>query len=246
MDVEDELRRAMAETVAGARAPRSLAADVRRRHRRRKARIRTAAAVAGASVAALALAPAYRSIQPAPAGAPEGVVPSAAASGDGAPERVPAPVPSRPPESGKGGTAEPRTPRPSTGAPDAPAAEAPRAEPSLPAWLAYLPDGLDAARPCATERGTARTTTVCEWRGDPGWVRIRLVEGTGIGGPEELAPPVGVPVRTSVRGTPALAGAAPGSGRQVSWLPRAGLGATVQAGGAAAGDLMRIAEGVRP
>ncbi|MEV5825722.1 hypothetical protein AB0L25_09100 [Spirillospora sp. NPDC052242] len=246
MDVEDELRRAMAERVADTRAPRSLASDVRRRHRRRKARIRTATAVAGASVAALALVPTYRSIQPAPAGAPEGVAPSTAAPGNGVPERAPVPVPSRSSESGKDGTAGPRTPRPSTGAPEAPASATPRAEPSRPAWLTYLPDGLAAARPCTTERDAARTTTTCEWRGDSGWVRIRLVEGTGIRGPEELAPPVGVPSRTSVRGTPALAGAAPGSGRQVSWLPRPGVGATVQAGGAAAADLMRVAEGVRP
>ncbi|MFD0902232.1 hypothetical protein, partial [Actinomadura sediminis] len=142
--------------------------------------------------------------------------------------------------------AGPRTPRPATAAPGGLAVEAPRVRPSLPAWLGYLPDGLAAARPCTTERDTARTTTTCEWRGEPGRVTIRLVEGTGIGGPEDLAPSVGVPSRTSVRGTPALEGAAPGSGRQISWLPRPGVGATVQARGAVAADLMRIAEGVRP
>ncbi|GGV10579.1 hypothetical protein GCM10010182_33330 [Actinomadura cremea] len=253
MDVEDELRRAMAERVAGTRAPRSLAADVRRRHRRRRARVRTAAAVAGASVVALALVPTYRSIQPAPAGAPETTATGSGGSGPGAPERVPAPAAPGASESAKGRTSpDPRTARPSAGGPDEPDPVRPRVEPSFPAWLTFLPDGLAAARPCAVERDTAgtartvRTTTTCEWRGDPGWVRVRLVEGTGIGGPEDLAPAVGVPSRTSVRGIPALAGAAPGDGRQISWLPRPGVGATVQAGGAVTADLMRVAEGIRP
>ncbi|WP_218040135.1 hypothetical protein [Actinomadura sp. WMMB 499] len=255
MDVEDELRgelrRAMAERVAGTRAPRSLAADVRRRHRRRKARARTAVAVAGASVAALALVPAYRSIQPVPAGAPETTATAPGGPEAGAPERGPAPAAPGPSGSASDRTSpEPRTARPSAGTPDEPSPGRPGAgagsRPSVPGWLTYLPDGLAAERPCATERGSTGTATVCAWRGEPGWVRVRLVEGPGIGGPEDLVPVAGVPSRTSVRGIPALAGAAPGDGRQVSWLPRPGVGATVQAGGAAAGDLMRIAEGVRP
>lgn len=162
---------------------------------------------------------------------------------------MPAPAASGPSESAKGRTSpEARTARPSAGTPDEPDTGRRPAGvgPSVPAWLTYLPAGLTVVRPCTTERDTAGTATVCEWRGEPGRVRVRLVESTGLGGPEDLARPVGVPSRTTVRGAPALAGAAPGAGRQISWLPRPGVGATVQADGAVTADLMRIAEGVRP
>ncbi|TDD72797.1 hypothetical protein, partial [Actinomadura rubrisoli] len=71
MDLESELRRAMAEQVAEATAPPSLVADVKRRHRRRATRIRATVGAAAASVVALALVPTYQSFRATPAGAPE-------------------------------------------------------------------------------------------------------------------------------------------------------------------------------
>lgn len=80
MDLESELRKAMAEQVAGATASPSLVADVKRRHRRRRARVHAAAGVAAASVAALALVPTYQSFRATPAGSTETARPTGTAS----------------------------------------------------------------------------------------------------------------------------------------------------------------------
>ncbi|WUI00280.1 hypothetical protein OHR68_00175 [Spirillospora sp. NBC_00431] len=249
MDLESELRTAMAEQVAGASASPSLVADVKRRHRRRKTRIHTAAGVAAASVVALALVPTYQSFRATPAGNSETNRPTSTVSAFRKPERPPAPGPSRPPSEKE---------RPGAGAtrhPEGHPPGGPGADPGkpgiggvvgdLPRWITYLPGGLAATAPCAVTGDAKRKTTTCKWRGDAGWVEIALVKG-GLAGPQELMGSTGIPGRTSVRGTPALTGDLPGSGRQISWLAGPGVGVTVSAGGSAKVHLMRIAEGVRP
>lgn len=251
MDLESELRNAMAERVAGTSASPSLVADVKRRHRRRTARIRTAAGVAAASVAALALVPTYQSFRATPAGNSETARPTGTVSASRPPERPPAPgLPVSPPSKGRpeagasskpeahpssGGGAEPR--RPGAGG----------AIGELPGWITYIPDGLAAAGPCTVVTGDAgRKTTTCAWRGKTGWVEIALVKGGGLSGPKDLMKTPGIPGHTSVRGMPALTGDRPDSARQISWLARPGVGVTVTARGPAKDQLMRIAEGVRP
>ncbi|TDD39768.1 hypothetical protein E1287_02910 [Actinomadura sp. KC06] len=247
MDLESELRKAMAEQVSGASAPSSLVADVKRRHRRRKTRIHAAAGAVAASVAALALVPTYQSFRATPAGNSETTRPTSTVSAFQQPERPPAPGLSRPPSAkGRSGAGATRHPEHPPGGPGGGARK-----PGigglhdLPSWVTYLPDGLTAAAPCAVTGNAHRKTTTCKWRGDVGWVEIVLVKG-GLAGPQELMKSTGIPGRTSVRGTPALTGDLPGSGRQISWLAGPNVGVTVSAGGSVTGHLMRIAEGVRP
>lgn len=252
MDLESELRKAMAEEVAGTTAPPSLVADVKRRHRRRRTRIHAAAAVAAASVAAVALTPAYQSFRATPAGNP-GTVRSA--DGGPAPEQ-----PGRPPAPGPSGTPSAQE-EPGAATPPEPearptasgAGEDPR-EPDgpgtvvddLPRWIGYVPDGLAPTGPCTVVEGAERETTTCNWRGSAGWLEIAVVRGGGLSDPRDLMKSPGLPGRTSVGDAPALTAERPGSGRQISWLARPGVGVTVSAGGSVRDQLMRIAEGVRP
>ncbi|MEW2355262.1 hypothetical protein [Spirillospora sp. NPDC029432] len=247
MDLESELREAMAERVAGAEAPPSLVADVRRRHRRRQTRIRVTVGVAAAAVAVAVVAPGYQSFRADPVGSngrPDDP------GGKSAPPASPGPTVSGLPKSA--------APAPGKSGKDGrPAGEDPAergGEPSkggiagikVPAWVTFLPTGLKAEAPCAagTENG-ARTTT-CRWRGPAGWVEIRLVRGSGLGGPEDLMKSPGVPRPASVRGERAITADRPDSGRQIAWMERPGLGVVVAAGGGTRDQLMRIAEGVRP
>ncbi|TDC63202.1 hypothetical protein E1200_23135 [Actinomadura sp. GC306] len=251
MDLESELRRAMAEQVAGTTAPASLAADVKRRHRRRRARMHAAAGAAAVTVAALALIPAYQSFRATPAGNPGTARPANGGPAPEQPERPPAPGSSAPPSAKgePGAGASPRsTARPAPGG----SAEGTRkpgpggAAGGLPGWIGYVPDGLTAAGPCTVTGGAERETTTCKWRGSPGWLEITVVKGSGLTGPRDLMTSPGLPGRTSVRGAPALTADRPGSGRQISWLARPGVGVTVAGGGPVESRLMRIAEGVRP
>ncbi|WP_067794811.1 hypothetical protein [Actinomadura formosensis] len=250
MDLESELRKAMAEQVAAATASPSLAADVKRRHRRRAARIRAAAGVAAASVAALALVPTYQSFQATPAGNAETPRPTNTVSAHRPPERSPAPdVPVSSPSKGRteaGASPRPAT-RPSSGGgtgPDRPGVGDVTGR--LPRWITYIPDALASTGPCAVTEDAGRKTTTCQWRGKTGWVEIALVKSGGLTGPADLMKTTGVPGRTSVRGAPALTADRPDSARQISWLARPGVGVTVTAKGAPKDQLMRIAEGVRP
>jgi hypothetical protein len=249
MDLESELRKAMAEQVAGATASPSLVTDVKRRYRRRKARMHAAAGVAAASVAALALVPTYQSFRATPAGNSETARPTTAVTASRPPERPPAPgLPVSPPSAGGPGSGA--SPKPEAQAPGG-AARPNRpgvqdAVGELPTWITYIPDGLTAAAPCAATRDGGRETTTCTWRGNTGWVEIALIKGRELTGPGDLLRTPGVPGRTSVHGMPALTGDRPDSARQISWLARPGVGVTVTAAGSAERQLMRIAEGVRP
>ena len=250
MDLESELRKAMAERVAGTSASPSLVADVKRRHRRRKARLHAAAGAAAASVAALALVPAYQSFRATPVGNSATARPTASVPASRPPERPPAAgLPASPPSKGRPGAGAPSEPaaHPSSGAgtePSGPGAAG--AAGALPDWITYIPGGLTATGPCRVARDAGRETTTCAWRGDTGWVEIALVKGGGLTGPRDLMRTPGVPGHTSVRGIPALTGDRPDSARQISWLARPGVGVTVTAKGSAKDRIMRIAEGVRP
>ncbi|SNS32743.1 hypothetical protein [Actinomadura mexicana] len=250
MDLESELRKAMAEQVAGATASQSLVTDVKRRHRRRRARVHAAAGVAAASVAALALVPTYQSFRATPAGDTETTRPSSTVSALRLPERPPASgLPESPSPQGRteaGASRKPEAPGPSGDgrAPSRPGAGGVAG--ALPKWITYLPEGLAATGPCAVSGGADRKATTCAWRGSGGWVEIALVKGGGLSGPQDLMRVPGIPGRTSVHGMPALTGDRPDSARQISWLARHGVGVTVTASGPAKDRLMRIAEGVRP
>jgi hypothetical protein len=253
MDLETELRRAMAERVAGTTAPSTLAADVRRRHRRRTNRIRATVGAVAASVAALALLPAYQSFRATPAGDSVTSRPPDGASILERPERQPAPgLPTSPVSKGRpeAGT----TPKPSAHAPSGGPSGGGDARPGAPGlplktprWVTYLPGGLTATGPCTAGGGAGRSTTTCTWRGTAGWVQIVLVKGDGIGLADLSPVPGAPPARTTVHGMPALTADRPGSsGRQISWIAKPGTGVTVTATGSAEPQLMHIAEGVRP
>ncbi|WP_433474727.1 hypothetical protein ACQPZP_39455 [Spirillospora sp. CA-142024] len=249
MDLESELRKAMAEQVAEASASPSLVNDVKRRHRRRKSRIHAAAGVAAASVAALALVPTYQSLRATPAGNSETTRPTNSVSAFRSPERPPAlGLPASPSSKGRpGADASPKPPANPPGdgrEPHKPGLGG--AVGRLPSWITYLPEGLAATGPCKVSRGTERETTTCVWRGDGGWVEIALVKSGGLTGPQDLVKAPGVPGHANVRGMPALTADRPGPARQISWMARPGVGVTVTAAGAAKDRLMTIAEGVRP
>jgi hypothetical protein len=254
MDLESELRQAMAEEVAEAAAAPTLVTDVRRRHRRRRTRIRVGVGVAAAAVVAVAVMPGYQSIRSETAGA------------DGTPD-------------GGGKTEAPRSPgrTPATGAPKAPAASgrptpgtaasgkpsddsapAPRPTPStgtgtgtdgavgLPEFVTFLPSGLEVESPCATSTERRDRITVCRWRGSAGGVEVRIVRGPSAGSPEALITSPGVPKPTRVRGMRALLLERPGAGTLIAWLDGPGVGVVVTADGSVRDQLMRIATGVRP
>src|SRR3954469_16236923 len=64
MDLENELRQAMAEHVTEVSAPRSLAADAKRRHHRTVRRRGAFTVGAAALVVGVAMVPAYQSFRP--------------------------------------------------------------------------------------------------------------------------------------------------------------------------------------
>jgi hypothetical protein len=252
MDLENELRKAMAEHTAEASAPPSLTAAVRRRHRRRVVRIRvTVGTVAAAAVAAFVITPAYQSMTRVdPAGARETPTGSATAASPNrsAPPPVPG-LPGSPPSPGRSGTGDSQDPSDRTSStptrrdqPGAGLGTVPR-----PGWVDYLPSGLKVDQPC-TERSDAKgRTTTCRWRGTSGWVEIRVVRGAGATGPDDLSTSPSMPRYTSVRGIRAVVTDRPDSGRQVSWMERPGVEVVVAVGGGSVRDqLMRIANGVRP
>jgi hypothetical protein len=250
MDLESELRQAMAEQVAEAAAPPSLVADVRRRHRRRVTRIRVTVGVAAAAVAVAAVAPGYQSFRAETVGSkgePEGKGGTVATT---RPDGTPAPaLPEPSPAPGKSGTATPKKPagrdgggperKPSTGGGDGVA--------GLPSWVTFLPPGLAEDKPCASRREGENRVTTCRWRGSGGWVEVKVVRGSGLSGPEDLITAPGVPRPSTVHGMKALTTERSDASRQIAWLERPGVGVIVAAGGGAVRDqLMRVAEGIRP
>ncbi|HEU5158788.1 MAG TPA: hypothetical protein VFU43_17455 [Streptosporangiaceae bacterium] len=240
MDLENELRQAMAEHVADVSAPESLAAAARRGyHRTVRVRALTVTAAA-AAVVAIAAMPAYQAFRPETVGSP-GRAPSGTPAGGLAPS---APEPARAPAtpSTPARSSEPAA-RPGTAAPPAaPSGHGGRSGRSL---LTYLPSGLRQVAPCATTKTADRQITLCRWTGSGGLIEVKLIRGPSFAGPSDIGylPPMSIPARVHDR--PAIRGEWPDVGSQVSWVEHSGLGVWVGVGRALDNKLMRIAEGVR-
>ncbi|MEV5746504.1 hypothetical protein AB0L00_01695 [Actinoallomurus sp. NPDC052308] len=247
MDLEDELRQAMAEHVTGMSAPGTLAHEAKRRHQRTVRRRATVAVAAAGVVVAIAVIPTYQAIRPQPVSAPgpEGrhhgtggatttgsaaPSPSAArSSGSTAPSAGPSATtrpgsrPSRHPSNGTHGTV------PDIGR----------------ALLAYLPAGIDPHDTCHTASTGARRTTTCRWTGPAGWIEVRLVRDDTLKGPGDMGFTPSAAQHTEVHGHTALRAAASATFGQVMWIERSGLGVWVGVGPTLGTHLMRVAEGVR-
>jgi hypothetical protein len=249
MDLEKELRQAMAEHVAEAAAPSSLVTDVRRRHRRRVTRIRTTIGVAAAAVAAIAALPAAEFFDigaAAPVGAPTTTIaPRPATSPPGshaplAPGSLDPRLASKAPRAGSTGKPSATPPHSSVGSPGGITGP-------VDDWLTYLPSGLQPAGPCLDERSATRRTTTCRWTGTGGTLEVQVVRGSGLTSLEDFSAIPPMPRYTSVHGRRAITGErmlAGGAGGQVMWIERPGTGMFVSVSTPLRSQLMRIAEGV--
>jgi hypothetical protein len=240
MDLENELRQAMAEHVTEMSAPRTLAADAKRRHHR-TVRRRTAFAVGAAGVvAAIAMIPAYQSIRPQTVGAdgpggqkhrqpPAGALPVS-----------PAPTtPSRSssPSAGSNGSH-------SSGKSKHSASPQGSGSAAVKALLGYLPPGIDPAKTCQTARAGAKETTTCRWTGSGGWVEVRLVRDSGLNAPSDLGLAPAVSKQVRLHDHSALRSVGPTITSQVMWIQRHGLGVWVGVSPSLDNSLIRIAESV--
>lgn len=244
MDLEKELRQAMAEHAAESSAPTTLVADVRRRHHRRVMRIRTTVGVAATVGVAIAMVPTYNAfrVQVAPAGAtgsPTDGRPSTTAV-QSAPPSAPAPGPT-----GATAPAAPgATAKPSTRAPGQTGGAAPSSG-VLPVrrWLAYVPQGLRQTEPCLDRNSGGKHTTTCEWTGPGGRIEVRLVRGSDLTKPEEILAVPGVPRYTSVHGRRAITLIRPDGAAQLVWVDRPGVGVLMTVSAPLRTELKKIAEG---
>lgn len=237
MDLENELRQAMAERVTEVSAPRSLAAEAKRRHHRTMRR-RTAIAVgaAGLVVVGVAMVPAYQSFRPQTVG--EDGKDGGRHGGRTVATPPPAPTSTPKPHSGKPGSGpngshhSPKSKHPSTQVPGMGTAKS---------LLGYVPAGISPDRTCHTDHTGAKETTTCRWSGSGGWVEVRLVHGKSLKSPSDLglAPPMSQ--NFQIHGHPALLSRLPS---QVMWIERPGLGVWVGVSPSLSGSLSRVANGV--
>jgi hypothetical protein len=239
MDLENELRQAMADHVTQVSAPETLAADAKRRHHR-TVRRRTAFAVGAAGViVAAGMIPAYNTIRPQTVGA-DG--PAGREHGQQTTRTLPAsPTPSADARSGSPGAGS-KGSHPA----DKPKRRAGAQGPGLGtvrALLTYLPHGLT-AKPCTTEHTGTKQTRTCRWSGPGGWIEVRLIRDSGLKSPDDLglAPPVARTFR--VHGHDGLRTDGPAVPSQVMWIERRGLGVWVGVSPSLGGSMTRIAEGV--
>lgn len=238
MDLENEIRQAMAEHVSEVSASRTLAHDARRRHHR-TVRRRAALGVTAAGVAiAAAVMPTYHAFRPQTVGAPGTGVPSTGHSAVGK-TQPPAPV-GGPTSTSSAGPVLPR--RSGSPSPHSQGTPGPGIAKVL---LRYLPSGVNPKKSCRTEAGGDRTTTTCRWTGSGGWVEVQLVRDKGLVGLSDLGLTTPVPTRISVRGRPALRTDAPSAFSQVTWIEHGGLGVWVKVSPELSGKVTRVADGVR-
>jgi hypothetical protein len=243
MDLENELRQAMAAHVADVSAPESLAVEARRGHHKTvRVRALTITAVA-AVVVAIAAMPAYQAFRPETVGAP-GRAPSGTPAGGlapSAPRPVEAPATPSAPARASTPAGRPGTIIHPPAAPSSPGGGG-RIGQSL---LTYLPSGLRRLDPCATTKAADRQVTSCRWTGSGGLIEIKLIRGPSFADPSDIGyfPPMSMPARVHDR--PAIRGEWADMGSQVAWVERSGLGVWVGVDRALNGQLMRIAEGVR-
>jgi hypothetical protein len=239
MDLEDELRQAMAEHVTELSAPRSLASEAKRRHHR-TVRRRTVMAVGAAGlVVAAGMIPAYQSFRPETVGSNghEGrehtprpsASPARTSLSPGRDGRSGAPVP------GSTGSHSPGTPaKGPTGSHGALGA--------IKVVLGYLPAGVSPTKNCSTTKAGARETTTCHWAGSAGWIDVRLVRDKGLNAPDDLGLTPPMPVHDLVNGHKALR--ASGLPSQVMWIERQNLGVWVGVSPTLSDRLTRVADGV--
>jgi hypothetical protein len=240
MDLENELRQAMAEHVTEMSAPRTLAADAKRRHHRTVRRRAAFAVGAAGVVAAVAMIPAYQSIHPQTVGAdgsggqkhrqqPAGTLPVS-------PAPTTPPLSSSPSAGSNGAHSSGRSKR--SASPQGSGSAAVRA------LLGYLPPGIAPAKTCQTAHTGAKETTTCRWTGSGGWVEVRLVRDSGLKVPSDLglAPPMSKQVR--LHDHSALRSAGPAITSQVMWIQRHGLGIWVGVSPSLNNSLIRVAESV--
>lgn len=239
MDLENELRQAMAEHVDEVSASRTLAHDARRRHHR-TVRRRTAIGVTAAGVVVVvAVMPAYRTFRPQTVGAPGSGVPSVGQRSVGQTQRS-APV-GGPTSTSSAGPVLPRhsgTPKPSAGTSDVGSGVAK-------VLLRYLPSGIGRSKSCRNEMEGSREATICRWSGSDGWVEVQMVRDKELVNLSDLGLTTPMPTQVSVRGRPALRTDAPSAFSQVMWIEHGGLGVWVKVSPELSGKLTRVADGVR-
>jgi hypothetical protein len=246
MDLERELRLAMAEHLDGAKAPEELATAVSRRHHRRVVRIRTTVAVIAAGAAVAVAAPTYHAVRATPAGG-ERPLPTHRPAGP-SPEqaRPPAPgvTPTAPSPAGSAGVPTPAaTAAPQGGHQTRPSGGLELANPS--SWLTYLPPGLKPAGPCLPGATAGRQSTTCRWTHGPDWFTVDVVRAPSLTRPEELGVPSGLARHTIVHGHQALSVRSPDGGGRMVWIEKPGMGVVVVVSRSLNDRMARIAGGVR-
>ncbi|MFB9832213.1 hypothetical protein [Actinoallomurus acaciae] len=239
MDLENELRQAMADHVTDVSAPGTLATDAKRRHHR-TVRRRAAFAVGAAGViVAAGMIPAYHTIRPQTVGA------------DGPAGRKNGQQTARTPSASPTPSVDARSSSPGAGSKGSPSAERPKRPAAdqgpdlgaVKALLGYLPRGLT-AKPCTTEHTGTKETKTCRWSGSTGWIEVRLVHDGGLKTPSDLglAPPLAKAFR--VHGHPGLRSDGPAVPSQIMWIERHGLGVWVGVSPSLGGSITRIADSV--
>jgi hypothetical protein len=236
MDLESELRAAMASHVSGVEAPSSLAVSVRQRHRRRVARIRVGVAAAAVGVGVAALWPAYHGISATPAGSSQRVATPSPSVSLSAASRVPgAPAPSSVPRSTAPspthGGSSPRPTRPSAVVSSSLGVS----------WVSYLPSWLSSSGPCGKTRFAGLPSTKCRWTGGTDWLMVQVVKAPTLVRAEQL----GVPSLTLSYVTVHAQRAISTDGR-LAWIERPGVGVVITSSSSLNAQLPKVADGIHP
>ncbi|MEV0405247.1 hypothetical protein [Actinoallomurus sp. NPDC050550] len=245
MDLENELRQAMAEHVTGVSASGTLAHDAQRRHQRTVRRRTTIAVAAAGVVAAIAVIPTYQAIHPQTVSntGPEG---GHKKNGGGMNATQATPSPSVSPNirsaapSASASAPGHSSARPSRHPSGGTHVDVPGAAKAL---LGYLPVGIDPTESCDGTKTGGRKITTCRWTGPAGWIEVRLVRDATLRKPGDMgfAPPTAE--HAEVNGHAALRAA--GAFGQVMWIERSGLGVYVGVSPTLGAQLMQVADGVR-
>jgi hypothetical protein len=241
MDLENELRQAMAEHVTEMSAPRTLASEAKRRHHRTVRRRASFAIGAAGVIAAISMIPAYQSIHSQTVGADGSGGKKQGQQATNSLSATPSPTMgdrSGSPSNGPKGSHSPAKPKHSSDlqGPDLGIAKS---------LLGYLPQGLTPSKPCGTKNAGSKQTTTCRWNGPGGWVEVRLIRSSGLKSPADLnlAPPLAK--HDTVHGHPALrSDGGPALASQVMWIERKGLGVWVEVSPTLGSSLTHVADGV--
>lgn len=233
MDLEKELRQAMAEHVGEVSAPRTLADQARRRHHRTIRRRTAIAGSAAAVVVAAAVLPTYHAFRPrtVDASADRGT-PTAGTTARAHPSVLAGPPTTKP-------SAARVSPRPSTSAARHPVKTAGPGTAAV--LLRYLPSGIGPGQTCQDGTTGPREITTCRWSGSGGWIEVQLIHDKTLVGLPGFAMPMAA--HATVRGRPALRTDTPLP--QMMWVEHGGLGVLVEVSQQLGDRLTRVAEGVR-